>query len=303
MNLLITGALKCTENELDIFKSEGHNCFYMQNECDALPCNYSWVEGIIGNGIFLNHSIEKFTNLKFIQLTSAGLDRVPIDYIKSHNIKLYNAKGVYSIPMAEFVVCGILQLFKQSRFFIKNQNEHKWEKHRELLELNKKTVCIVGCGSVGNECAKRLKAFGCKLLGVDLSPYSSDLYNKIYSISELYSVLPLADVLILTLPLTKETKHLISKEALTKIKQGSIIANISRGAVVDTDALIKSLQKGNLFGAVLDVFEDEPLNKDSPLWDMENVIITPHNSFVGEGNKERLFNLILGNLKGVYYGD
>ena len=95
------------------------------------------------NGLFLYNSIERFTSLRLIQLTSAGLDRVPLDDIRARGIALHNAAGVYSVPMAEFAVCGILQLYKQSRFFAANQAQHKWEKHRGLLEISGKRVCIL----------------------------------------------------------------------------------------------------------------------------------------------------------------
>ncbi len=297
MNLLVTGSFAWTKNEIEYLKSLGHNVVFMQQETEALPCEYSWVEGVICNGLFLHHEIKKFISLKYIQLTSAGYDRVPIDYIKEHNIEIHNARGVYSIPMAEFAICGVLQFYKQSRFFSENQKSHKWEKHRGLLELSGKTVCIVGCGSVGNECAKRFKAFDCKVVGIDLKPYDNDLYDKMLPIDSLNNVLSDSDVVVLTLPLTSETKNLFDKERFENMKQDSVLVNISRGFIVDTDALINAL-KNNLSGAVLDVFEQEPLPYDSPLWTNERIIITPHNSFVGEGNHGRMLNVILKNLKG-----
>ena len=160
MNLLVTGAVARTEKELAMLRELGHKVVFMQQEKSPLPCDATWVEGIIGNGIFLSHPIEKFTSLRYIQLTSAGFDRVPMDYVKQHGIEIHNARGVYSIPMAEFALCGVLQLYKQSGYFHENQKLHKWEKHRGLLEIFGKNVCIVGCGSVGTECAKRFKAFG-----------------------------------------------------------------------------------------------------------------------------------------------
>jgi phosphoglycerate dehydrogenase-like enzyme len=105
----------------------------------------------------------------------------------------------------------------------------------------------------------------------------------------------MADVVVLTLPLSDKTRHLIDEKAFSKFKDASVLVNISRGAVVDTNALINALEN-RIFGAVLDVFEEEPLNSSSPLWDMQNVIITPHNSFIGDGNKLRLYELILNNL-------
>ena len=295
MNLLVTGAFAWTEDELNKLKRLGHNVVLMQQEKDILPCDPKWVEGIIGNGIFLSHPIEAFKSLRYIQLTSAGFDRVPMDYVKEHGIQIYNARGVYSIPMAEFAVCGVLELYKQSKFFLENQKARKWVKHRGTQELCGKAVCIVGCGSVGAECAKRFKAFGCCVIGVDIKPYESEWFEEMVSLDEFDSVLGSSDVLVLTLPMTDETRGMMDSEHFGKMKSGSVLVNIARGAVVKTHALVDAL-KGNLRGAVLDVFEEEPLESDSPLWDMDNVIITPHNSFIGDGNHERMWTVILNNL-------
>lgn len=295
MNLLVTGAWSGAKENIETLTQRGHSVVFQQQEKDELPCAPEWVEGVVCNGLFLSHPIERFPNLHYIQLTSAGFDRVPIDYVQTHNIKIHNARGVYSVPMAEFAVSGVLQLFKQSRFFAENQKRHLWEKHRGLIELNGKTVCIVGCGSVGTECAKRFKAFGCKIIGIDLFTREDENYNAMLPLTALNETLPDVDITVLTLPLTEETKHLMNKDRFAKMKQGSILVNIARGAVVDTDALIRALQT-NLSGAVLDVFEEEPLPESSPLWDMENVILTPHNSFVSDGNAARLDCVILQNL-------
>ena len=298
MNLLVTGAFDWTEKELNMLRAIGHKVVFMQQEKTPLPCDAAWVEGIIGNGIFLSHSIEKFTSLRYIQLTSAGFDRVPMDYVKQHGIEIHNARGVYSIPMAEFAVSGVLQLYKQSGYFHKNQKAHKWEKHRGLLELFGKNVCIVGCGSVGTECAKRFKAFGCSVTGVDIKPYQNRVYDTMLPLDSLDNVLTNADVTILTLPLTEETRHFINADRFAAMKRGAVLVNIARGAIVDTNALITALNT-HLGGAILDVFEEEPLEEHSPLWDMENVILAPHNSFVGDGNRERLRGLILSHLEAL----
>lgn len=299
MNLLVTGALSVSQNELNTLKDLGHNVIFMQQEKDPLPCEYTWVEGIVGNGIFLWHPIENFTSLRYIQLTSAGFDRVPMEYITSHNIAINNARGVYSVPMAEFAVGGVLQLYKQSNFFGKNQQNHEWQKHRGLLELFGKTVCVVGCGSVGNECAKRFSAFGCTVTGVDITPYTNELYKTMYPIESLKASLSDADIVVLTLPLTDKTKNLFDKDVFASMREGAVLVNIARGAIVDTEALISTLNSGRLFGTVLDVFETEPLSSDSELWDIPNVIITPHNSFVSDGNAKRMFDLVIKNLEGI----
>lgn len=294
MNLLITGAWNDGKNCIDEIKAMGHSICFMQYEKDALPCDYAWVEGVICNGLFLSHPIEKFTNLRYIQLTSAGFDRVDMDFVRAHGIEIRNARGVYSIPMAEFAVCGVLQLYKQSAFFRENQRQHLWEKHRGLLELYGKQVLIVGCGSVGNECAKRFAAFGCRVKGVDLFPREDSLYEEIFPLEQLDHALKTADIVILTLPLTEQTRHLINENRLKLLKPTAVLVNIARGAVVDTNALLRYID--NLGGAVLDVFEEEPFDEASSLWEKKNVILTPHNSFVGEGNRDRLRELIIHSL-------
>lgn len=295
MNLLVTGAWQQATDYLEELKKE-HEVIFMQWENKELPCEYEWVEGIIGNGIFLSHPIERFKNLRYIQLTSAGYDRVPMNYVEKHQIEIHNARGVYSIPMAEFAIAGVLQLYKQARFFSNNQKNHQWIKHRDLLELNGKKVCIVGCGSVGTECAKRFSAFGCHVVGIDLYPREDEYYQEMLHLKMLDDVLSQMDIIVLTIPLTKETHYLINNSRLEKLKEGAVLVNVARGAVVDIVALENNLD--HLGGAVLDVFEEEPLSKENKLWDREDVILTPHNSFVGENNQKRLSKIIMENLKG-----
>lgn len=296
MNLLITGAWQQAKEYIPTIESKGHQVQFLQFERDKLPCEYEWVEGIIGNGIFLSHPIEKFVNLKYIQLTSAGFDRVPMDYVKERGIEIHNARGVYSVPMAEFAVAGVMELYKKMRFFYENQKKHNWEKHRGLLELFGKTVVIVGCGDVGIECAKRFRAFGCTVIGVNRTVRKNEVFDRIVPLTDIETVLPEADLVVLTVALTEETRHLMNAERLKLLKSSTVIVNIARGGIMDTNALINCLP--NLGGAVLDVFEEEPLTTDSPLWDMKNVLITPHNSFVGDGNKDRLSTLVITNIVG-----
>ena len=295
MNILITGAIILNENFKKNIIELNNNIIFQQNEKDELLCDYLWVEGVICNSLFLYHDITKFKNLKYIQLTSAGYDRVPLDYITKNNIKIYNAKGVYSIPMAEFVISSVLQIYKQNRFFNDNQKKHIWEKNRNLLELFGKNVCILGCGNVGTECAKRFKAFECNVYGVDINIYQNKYFDEIINIKSLNEILPKSDIVVLTLPLTSLTKHLFDKNKFNLMKENAILINISRGAIINTDDLINYSSKLNAI--ILDVFEEEPLNENSPLWNMSNVIITPHNSFVGENNNARLYKLILNNLR------
>ena len=293
MNLLITGAWPDAKAHISQIEAMGHSVMFLQMEKDELPCAPEWVEGVICNGLFLHHPITMFPNLRFIQLTSAGFDRVDMDYVRAHGIEIRNARGVYSIPMAEFAVSGVLQLYKQARFFHDNQRAHVWEKHRGLRELFGKEVTVIGCGSVGTECAKRFHAFGCGITGIDIMPRKDEAFDRMLPLEKLDEVLPSTDVMILTVPLTAETVHLFNKRRLGLLPHDAIVVNISRGKVVDEAALTDLLKEDRLMGAVLDVFESEPLQPDSPLWDAPNLIITPHNSFVGEGNVARLNRIIM----------
>ncbi|MBQ9735291.1 MAG: D-2-hydroxyacid dehydrogenase [Clostridia bacterium] len=297
MNLLITGAWSDAKAYFEQLSQMGHCVFFLQNEKDdPLPLAYDDVQGVVCNGLFLHHSIDAFTNLRYIQLTSAGLDRVPMDAVRARGIRVVNAGGVYSVPMAEFALAGVLSLYKQLRAFECSRTRQAWEKRRDLIELCEKTVLIVGCGSVGNECAKRFGAFGCTVKGVDLYPRADALYADIVGLDALDVALAEADITVLTLPLTEQTRHLMDRTRLATMKKGSLLVNIARGAIVDSSALLWALDE-HLGGAVLDVFETEPLPESNPLWDKKNVILTPHNSFVGEKNAERLANLIIQNLR------
>jgi len=301
MKLLVTGAFDYTSDQLKEISSIGHEIFYIQDEEVPLKeqnikIDPDEIEGTICNRLFLYNDIEEFRSLRFIQLTSAGYDRVPMEYIIEHGINIQNARGVYSIPMAEYAVCGVLQLLKQSRFFYKNQSGHAWIKNRNLLELSEKTVCIVGCGSIGSECAKRFSAFNTHVIGIDLNHFERQYFQKIYPTSEIDRILSISDVIILTLPYTDQNRHLFDKEKFDSIKRGAIFVNIARGKLVDEDAFVKALEDGILSGAVLDVFDEEPLPSDSRFWNMENVIITPHNSYVSDKNNKRMFQQIINSI-------
>ncbi len=296
MHILVTGAWQGYQECKEKLRKAGHETVFLQWENDSLPINPDWVEGIIGNGIFLNHSIEQFTNLKYIHLTSAGYDRVPMEYVINHKIEIHNARGAYSIPMAEFAIGGVLQLYKRFSLFAESQRKHEWKKNRTVREINGSTVCIIGCGSVGTECAKRFKAFGANVVGVDIYPRENENYCYITGLETMDEMLPDADIIVMTVPITQKTKKMMNRTRMSLLKKGAILVNIARGEVMDYQAFITLKQEGEELLAVLDVFEQEPLDKNSPLWDMDDVIITPHNSFVGNHNIERLNNIILNSI-------
>lgn len=293
MNLLITGCFRYTDQQLEILKKYA-NVIYVQDEREEITFDVSNIDAVICNGLFLYNDIAKFTNLKVVQATSAGLDRIPVDYIKEHNIALFNARGVYSIPMAEYVLAKVLEVYKKSIFFYENQKNREWIKNRDLIELAGKNAAIIGTGSVGIEVAKRLKAFDVNVLGVDLFPRESVYLDEVYHLNDIKTALSKSDIVVLTLPLTEETKYMFNYELLKTIKENSLLINISRGGVINTNDLIKCINECHFLEVVLDVFEEEPLDKNDELW--KKTIITPHNSFVSSENNKRLFDVMVKNL-------
>ena len=295
MRLLICGAWQSAGAHLDEIRAMGHEVAFLQQERDELPVEAEWVEGVIGNGFFLYHPIQDYVNLKYIQVISAGLDRVPVDEVRRRGITLKNARGVYSGPMAEHAVWAALTMYRQRAYYMNNQAGHVWNKLRAIPELAGKTVCVLGCGSVGTACAERFGGMGCRVIGVNRTQRENPAFEEIYSFAEMADALGAADLIVVTLPLNDETRHLLDAERLAQMKDGAILINIARGPLVDTEALLAALD-AKLGGAALDVFETEPLPADSPLWEHPKILLTPHNSFLGEHNAERLDAVIMRNL-------
>lgn len=297
MNILLTGCFNYSKEQLEKIHSLKLSIHFMQYENGSLPISPSMIDAIVCNGLFLHHDINIFSRLKFIQLTSAGFDRVPVDIIKDRGIQLQNARGVYSIPMAEWAVFRVLEYYKYSWSFRLQQDNKKWDKNRQLREVSGSRVAVIGAGNVGQEVAKRFQALGAATTGFDIHTNETTGFNNMALIESLIDTIDSYDIIILTAPLLPSTKGLINKHILEKIKHNSIIVNIARGALIEECALIEVLSKRKDIFAALDVFEEEPLNPESPLWEMDNVALSPHNSFVGNGNNERMFNVIYTNLK------
>lgn len=303
MNLLFAGNYHLDEKKICELEKLGINVTIMKEENLPLSVKPEEVDAVVCNWLFVNHNISQFINLKYVQLLSAGMERMPMDYAIQNNIKVNNAKGVYSIPMAEFAISGVLQLLKKSKYFMEQQAQHKWEKHRDLGELSDKTVCVLGMGSVGCEVAKKFSVFVKKIIGVDLFEVQNKYFDRYYEIGMMDKAISESDIVIITLPLTKETEYIFNKDIFKKMKNTSIIVNIARGKIINESELIEALNKNDIGGAVLDVFEEEPLNKNSRIWDMPNVIATPHNSFVSQMNDNRLWNTIMDNLREYTQGE
>ncbi|MGN0222435.1 MAG: NAD(P)-dependent oxidoreductase [Muribaculaceae bacterium] len=299
MNLLLTGCFNYTDSQLSQLAGLGFTIHFMQQESGPLPLPASEVDATVCNGLFLHHSIDEFSRLKLIQLTSAGLDRVPLDSIRRRGIILHNARGVYSAPMAEWAVFRILEHYKHADEFRQNQLGRQWTKIRAIRELTDAKVAIVGAGNVGTEVAKRLEPFGCEIAGYDIHTNPQPHFAEMRLIESLAYTVDKFDIIILTAPLTPQTEGLISSDILSQLRQNAMLVNIARGGLVDEQALIAALRNRPDLFAALDVFATEPLPASSPLWQLPNVAISPHNSFVGHANSLRMFEVILTNLSAL----
>lgn len=248
--------------------------------------------------------LEQNNQLKWIQTWSAGVNNLPLEQLSERNVSITSANGVHAYPISETIFALMLGLTRKIHTYVRQQQQKQWE-HADLkLEIHEKTIGVLGVGAIGLETAKIAKAFGMKVLGVRHSGKSTDFVDEMYTPDQLSDVLPQCDVVVITLPLTDETINLLGKEQFDQMKNSSTLINIGRGPIVKEDELVEALQSGKIAGAGLDVFATEPLPEDSPLWDMENVIVTPHTAGSTEHYTERVVrDVFIPNLKNYLEGE
>lgn len=240
--------------------------------------------------------LKKAVNLKWLQLTSTGCDQIITLSEFKWNILLSTAGGVHAIPIAEYVICYILSLYHKTFEFMKFQMNKTW-KILNPLEIKDKTLGLIGVGKIGKEIAKKAKAFDMKVIGIKRTHEEVKYVDKIFT--ALDEVMKISDFIVLAVPFTEKTKKLIGKRELSLMKPGAYFINIARGEILDEKALFEILQHRKIAGAVLDVFEHEPLREDSELWEMDNIIITPHISWLSENTNERVAQVLIENM-GLY---
>jgi len=238
------------------------------------------------------------SKLQWLQTWSAGVDSLPLEKLQSKNINVTSANGVHAYPISETIFALMLGLTRKIHTYVKNQQTKIWDHAHLSLEIHEKTIGVIGVGEIGRETAKIAKAFGMTVLGVRHSGKPSDFVDEMYTPDQLDQVLPKCDYVVVTLPHTQETHHLFGEQQFNQMKPSAFFINIGRGEIVIEEELISALQEGTIAGAGLDVFETEPLSTESPLWEMENVIITPHTSGATEHyNKRVVENILIPNLK------
>ncbi len=265
------------------------NLFYSEELAD--------IEVLVCYDPFKTLQIEKMKNLKWIQLSSIGIDQLPVEYVKNNSIIITNNNGGYSIPMGEWIVLKTLELLKNSKGLYENQTKRKWKLDTRIQELYGKTIVFIGTGTIASEAAKRFQGFGVTILGVNTNGRDTQYFNRCYAMSKLGEVLKLCDIVVVTLPYTKATHHLINEDKFSAMKDGTYFINVARGSIVDEHCLINNLINGKLAGAALDVYEEEPLKEHNQLWDLNNVILTSHNSWISEMRNERRFKTIYENMR------
>jgi D-2-hydroxyacid dehydrogenase (NADP+) len=244
-------------------------------------------------------------NLRWVQLTSAGIDRAARSGLLESEIMLTSASGLHATPIGEFVLCVMLMFCKGANKFVRAQQRHEWVRYMPL-ELFGKTVGIVGLGHIGSEVARLAKAFGCRVIATRRSANErtqDDLADELMPPSDLPKLLGESDFVVLSVPLTQETRHLIGEAELRAMQPSAVLINIARGAVIDEGALVRALKEGWIGGAGLDVFEREPLPPESELWDTENVILSPHLSGGTEIYNERAVGIFCDNLRRYLAGE
>lgn len=295
MDVLLT--VRLDDGKIKAIEQLGYNVTVADEKNNNYPNDVEKFDALICHNPFNNISLEKFKGLKWIHVLSSGTNHVPVEILRKKNILLSNNRGGYSIPVSEWIIFSILQIYKNSLFFMKNKVNKEWKVNRENLELFGKEVAFFGTGSIAIETANRLKNFGVKLTGINTSGRLIEPFDYCYKINDVNDHLSNFDIIILTLPYTKKTHHIIDFNKMSLMKRTAAIVNVSRGGILDEKALKECLDNGKFSGIALDVFEEEPLSKNNTFWENPKVIITPHNAWVSENSYERRFNILYNNLK------
>lgn len=250
-------------------------------------------------GSVVDQVVGRSPRLRWIHSASAGVDRLATPLVRERKLTVTNARGVFSRPIAEYVVMMSLAIARRLPALLELQRERTWQplRGRELSEL---TVGIIGFGSIGVEVARLLEPFGCRLLATRRHPErgSGDAAKvELFGLDQLHQVLAESDVVVIAAPLTEDTAGLIGEAELTRMRENAWLINVARGRLIDEAALRRALENGWIGGAVLDVFTEEPLGPDSPLYRTPNLVITPHTSWASDRVIERSVDLFVDNLR------
>jgi phosphoglycerate dehydrogenase-like enzyme len=254
---------------------------------------------LFGHNTVATEFLDAATNLKWFQVINAGVERLAADGALNRGFVVTNASGLAAVPIAEWVMCMMLMLAKDIHKSVRAQAERRWD-WGFTGDLTGQTLGIVGMGAIGRETARLASAFRMRVLATRRTVESAtrdEFCEELLPYSGLDRLLGQSDFLVLCVPLTAETHHMIGAAELRKMKPTSAILNIARGSVIDQEALVRALKDGTIGAAALDVTDPEPLPPDSELWSLENVIITPHISGAVKGYGHRAAQIFVANLE------
>jgi phosphoglycerate dehydrogenase-like enzyme len=260
----------------------------------------------IAVGHFPLNLLPEASNLRWFQQWSAGAEWL-LDHpeVQEMDFTLTNASGVHAIPISEHIFAFLLAFARDLRRSWQAQLEHQWDElsNRDTFEVAGKTMLLIGVGEIGERTAHIADGLGMHVIGVRHDPSKEEAgVDEMRGQDDLLEVLPQADVVVSTVPLTEETRHMLGAAEFAAMKRGAYFINIGRGGTVDQEALIEALRSKQIAGAGMDVFQEEPLDQASPLWAMENVLITPHSSGVTPQYNERAFAIFIDNLERYMQG-
>jgi phosphoglycerate dehydrogenase-like enzyme len=244
---------------------------------------------------------ESARRLRWLQILGSGMDGIA-DLPLPSGVVITNGHGVQAIPVSEAALGLIFALSRGYRRLARNQEAHTWERWPSRL-LHGKTVGIVGVGAIAEALAPKCRALGMRVIGVSSSPRSVEGFESIHPMDELRQASAESDFLVLLTPHTPATHHLIGAAVFAAMKPSACLVNVARGGVVDEAALVEALRSGAIAGAALDVFETQPLPKDSPLWAMETVIVSPHVAGLNEDYRAHIMPLLEANFRAFLTGD
>ena len=276
---------------------------------DELRARVGEFNVLLVSGLWRNELITDAHKLAFVQSISAGTDQFSRDAFRAAGIRLASAQGANERAVAEHAIALILAIARQIPEARDNQAAKKWrgmvgEIARREDELGGKTLVIVGLGRIGMRLATLAKAFDMHVIGVRQEPSKgAGAADSVVAEGELLQVLPQADFVALTCPLTSRTEGIIDAAALAAMKPSAHLVNVARGKVVDEAALIQALREGRIAGAALDCVREEPLAAESPLWAMPNVVITPHTAGETRRYEDNVLDLLMENLERLWRGE
>jgi phosphoglycerate dehydrogenase-like enzyme len=264
---------------------------------------------IVTSGFWNNEILETTSRLRFVQSASAGIDQYDRETFATRSVLLASAQGANERAVSQHAMALILGLARHIHISRDDQRSVNWRgmtsnPAKREDELGGKTMLIVGMGRIGSRLAHLARAFGIHVIATKRDPSTAgDAANEIHAQANILDLLPKADIVVLTCPLTPETQGMINTQALKAMKPTAHLINVSRGKVVDEAALIEALEQGGINAAGLDCTEEEPLPASSKLWGMENVIITPHTAGETRRYEDNVIDLLMENLERLWRGE